>query len=142
MKRLFFDIETTANPEACALMAEPKAPGNLKDPDKIRLAIEEKRAEQIESAALDPDYGKVLSIGWAIDNGPVLVEYVGTHQGMQAMGELVDFHYSECDLISEFWQIFQSCNGNCVGYNILNFDLPYLMRRSMALGFAFRCCPA
>lgn len=61
--RIFFDIETQANPENLALAPEPKAPGNLKDPAKIAAAIEEKKRDLIESAALDPDYGKVLSIG-------------------------------------------------------------------------------
>lgn len=38
-RRLFFDIETRANPAACALMPDPKAPANLKDPEKIAAAI-------------------------------------------------------------------------------------------------------
>jgi DNA polymerase elongation subunit (family B) len=140
--RLFFDIETLANPENLALMPEPKAPGNLKDPAKIEAAIEEKRQELIENAALDPDYGKVLSIGYATSvDGPVVVHMVGEvyfakqYYPPEALEEVVvEDTYTEKDLITGFWQVFADCRGACVGYNILGFDLPYLMARSMYLG--------
>lgn len=127
--RLFFDIETRALPEACALMPEPKAPANFKDPDKIAAAVAEKKAEQIASAALDADYGQIVSIGYAIgsadelDSLPVEV-ILNTGQP----GETEDW------LIAAFWELFAQCDGRCVGYNILGFDLPYLLRRSFALG--------
>ena len=128
--RLFFDIETRALPEACALMPEPKAPANFKDPDKIAAAVAEKKAEQIASAALDADYGQIVSIGYAINfpedhivDPPVTV-LLNTGQPGK----------TESDLIVAFWKRFAECDGRCVGYNILNFDLPYLLRRSFALG--------
>lgn len=138
-KRLFFDIETQANPENLALMPEPKAPGNLKDPAKIAAAIEEKRAELIEMAALDPDYGKVLSIGYSCGYGTqnqIVVHAVGEvyFAEINGNGEVDEFSYTEKDLISGFWKFFAECNGCCIGYNILGFDLPYLMARSMYLG--------
>lgn len=67
--RLFFDIESMANPETCALMPEPiiEAPVNYKDPEKIAQYIAEKteaaKAAALDKAALDPDYGKILSLG-------------------------------------------------------------------------------
>lgn len=77
-KRLFFDIETLANPETYGLMPEPKAPANLKDPEKIAQAIVDKRQEMIDNAALDPDYGQILSIGYTTDiDGPVTVHTLG-----------------------------------------------------------------
>jgi hypothetical protein len=140
--RLFFDIETASNPETCALMAEPKAPGNLKDPEKIRAAIEEKKAELIEQAALDPDYGRVLSIAYATaPDGPVTVRMVGdVYHASQChdadTGELVivEYVYCEKELLGNFWKLFADVRGACVGYNILSFYLPYLMARSMYLG--------
>jgi len=41
---------------------------------------------------------------------------------------------TEDQILQEFWYLFWSCGGYAVGYNILGFDLPYLLRRSMALG--------
>lgn len=128
-KRLFFDLETAASEEALELMADPKPPANLKDPAKIADAIEQKKRELIETAALDPDYGRILSIGYASsDDGPIHVSMVG--------GDVF-----EDDLLCEFWQYFAACSGNCAGYNILGFDLPYLMRRSMALGVRVSLIP-
>ena len=131
MNRLFFDIETLANPENIALMPEPKAPGNLKDPEKIATAIEAKRLEQIEQAALDPDYGKVLSIGMCWDMANVHVftvaktpEEIDDEQGV----------VSEAGALEAFWANLYASGGHCVGYNILSFDIPFLLRRSMALG--------
>ena len=40
---LFFDLETTANPEMVACLPEPKAPATYRDLDKIRTYVEEAR---------------------------------------------------------------------------------------------------
>lgn len=125
--RLVFDIETAANPENLSLMPEPKAPGNLKDPAKIAAAIEEKKAEAIASAALDPDYGKVLSIGMATEGGITVMVNKTIYPNAPGAVE-------ESAMLGTFWQELAWTNGYCIGYNILGFDLPYLMRRSMALG--------
>jgi hypothetical protein len=118
MNRLFFDCETIANLDSVQFMPEPEAPGNLKDPEKIKAALEAKRQEQIDRAALDPDYGEIITIGYATQpNGPVTVL-----QG------------KEPEMLVEFWRVLADCGGRCVGYNILGFDLLYLQRRSMAHG--------
>jgi len=152
LMRLYFDIETQANPENLALMPEPKAPGNLKDPVKIAAAIAEKKADLIESAALDPDYGKVLSIGMSKGPGMAVVvtavgDIVPGKPTMSPSGDDViewgeDYTITEEDIIETFWTNFADCRGNCVGFNILGFDLPYLMRRSMALGIRIPFLPA
>lgn len=41
---------------------------------------------------------------------------------------------SEADLLDLFWDRFAESRGACVGYNIISFDLPFLMARSMYLG--------
>jgi len=127
VKRLFFDIETTANPDALQLMPDPKAPANLKDPEKIAAAIEEKKRELVEMAALDPDYGRLLSIGFSTGDEVAVMLNEAVFPGH-------DYAIPEEDMLERFWMVLQSCGGACVGYNILSFDLPYLMRRSMALG--------
>ena len=138
--RLIFDIETVCNPENLALAPEPKAPANLKDPAKIAAAIEDKKRELIESAALDPDYGKILSLGYATSlNGPVTVflsneVYAMTAANADGPITVNETFRTEREIIEDFWSLFAACNGCAVGYNILGFDLPYLMRRSMALG--------
>jgi len=120
---LFFDIETTANPEAIGLLPEPTAPSNYKDADKIAAYIEAKRAEQVEKAALDPDTGQVVAISAQFDSGVL---------GYWTL--MTDDIVTEKFIIEEFWQTFMIHSAESCGYNIIGFDLPYLMRRSMALG--------
>lgn len=148
--RLFFDIETTANPEAIALMPAPKAPGNLKDLEKIAAAIEAKKQEQVELAPLDPDYGKILSIGYAnSEDGPVNTLVVGDviyaeNRKDPKTGELSWYEekLSEATVLERFWDLLYDCGGRCVGYNIIGFDLPYLLRRSFALGVIPKYMPS
>ncbi len=145
--KLFFDLETRSNPENTPLMPAPiiEAPANYKDPQKIAEYIMEKQqtelAKAMERAALDPDYGRILSIGYALGpDEPVTVHVVGdvwfAEYTVQADvdGVLMEYAYSEEDIIKGFWKLFSECGGQAVGYNILGFDLPYLLRRSMALG--------
>jgi len=121
---LFFDIETEANPDAIQFMPEPQAPGNYKDEAKIAAYIAEKKAEQTERAALDADYGRIVAIGVKQDN-KLIQSWVDGDKGQ---------YYDERQIILWFWDVFNDHNGECCGYNITGFDLPYLMRRSFALG--------
>jgi DNA polymerase elongation subunit (family B) len=118
---LFFDIETEAHPDAIQFIDEPTAPANYKDEAKIAAYIADKKAELIDRAALDPDYGMIVAIGVKIDKLNIQTFLKGDK-------------FSESDLIREFWRLYASENGNCCGYNIIGFDLPYLMRRSFDLG--------
>lgn len=123
--RMFFDLETIANLDSLRFAPEPEPPANLKDPEKIAKALEEKRQEQIDRAPLDPDYGEIVTIGYAVhpeDDPTVLVG-------------------DEFAMINQFWAVLEQCGGRCVGYNILSFDLPYLQRRSMALGIKVPVVP-
>ena len=101
------------------------------------------KAAAIEKAALDPDYGRILSLGYATSvDGPITVMIVGdvywaeqkTYRFDREEERVEEHSYTEIDVINEFWRVFKECFGKCVGYNILGFDLPYIMRRSMALG--------
>lgn len=121
---LFFDIETTANADAIALLPEPSAPANYKDQDKIAQYITEKKAEQIAQAPLDADLGKVIAI--SLQNGiesSVEVHLIGDPETK-----------TESGLIRWFWSLFAKADGRSCGYNIIGFDLPYLLRRSFDLG--------
>ena len=124
MPILFFDIETEANPEALDFMPEPTAPGNYKDPEKIAAYIAEKKAEQASSAALDADYGKIIAVSMQV--------------GIDADPEVFltgdPLCETEADILRHFWNAFQICQGRSCGYNIIGFDLPYLLRRSFDLG--------
>ena len=128
MQTIFFDIETGALPEAeIAAMMPPFDPaevktGNLKDPDKIAAKLAEAemnhRRDFVERAALDPLTGRVVAIGMLYLAGGRF-DVIG--------------HDDEAQMLREFWQ---ACRGEMgrvhqmVGFNIYQFDLPFLFRRS------------
>lgn len=118
---LYFDVETEANEKALEFMEEPVPPSNYKNPETIAKYIEEKKIEQIERAALDADYGKIIAIGVKENDGEV-------------ESKLAGIDITEKGLICWFWKLFANNQGQCCGYNIIGFDLPYLMRRSFDLG--------
>lgn len=125
VSRLFMDCETIANLDTLQYAPQPEAPGNFKDPEKIAKAIEEKRQDQIDRAPLDPDYGEIITIGYATAPD----------------AEVTVLHGDEKEMLKQFWYAFASCEGRCVGYNIIGFDLPYLLRRSLANGIKVAYLP-
>ncbi len=120
--RLFLDIETVANPDMVAMLPEPKAPSTYKDPEKIAAYIAEKKTQQLADAALDPDTGRICAIG-------TFAPYDTHPQGRLAVGDA-----SERRLLRWAWARIEGCGGNMVGYNLINFDIPFMLRRSLALG--------
>lgn len=120
---LFFDIETAANPDALVFLPEPTAPANYKDAEKIAQYVTEKKVEQIQQAPLDADLGKVIAIAMqrGLENAAE-VYLVGDEETPD-----------EKTLLECFWRSFARLDGRTCGYNILGFDLPYLLRRSFAL---------
>ena len=120
---LFFDIETAANPDALVFLPEPTAPANYKDADKIAQYVTEKKAEQVQQAPLDADLGKVIAI--SMQRGLENAAEVYLTGDLETPDEKALLH---C-----FWSSFAQMDGRVCGYNILGFDLPYLLRRSFAL---------
>lgn len=117
---IFFDIETTALPEAdlLALAPEFEAAKNLRDPEKIAANIAEKRAEWLERAALSPETGRVLAIGLYDESFWM-------------------FSGDEADILEAFWSgLCSHPEEQFIGWNIFGFDLPFLVRRSWILGIA------
>jgi DNA polymerase elongation subunit (family B) len=121
---LFFDIETAANPDALVFLPEPTAPANYKDAEKIAQYVSDKKAEQVQQAPLDADLGKVIAI--AMQRGLENAAEVYLAGDPETPDEKALLH---C-----FWSSFAQMDGRACGYNILGFDLPYLLRRSFNLG--------
>ena len=59
-----FDLETVAAPSCETFLDPAKAPSNYKDPVKIAAYAEEKRAEQVAKAGLEPDLCEVVAVGF------------------------------------------------------------------------------
>lgn len=87
-------------------------------------------AKHAKDAALDPDKGMIVAIGFRIgEDGETNAGVVGEDPTEDKPEGL-----TEKELIETFWSAFESCAGHTVTWNGLNFDLPYIQRRSFDLG--------
>ena len=128
---LIFDIETKKNNDLVDLIPLPKlkeAPKNYKDQSKIDAfeasAIVEQECmilEQRSRMSLDVDFAKIACIGIATSFEP-------SSRLVLMCRDLKE----EIDALKKFWSYALYCN--LIGYNIIYFDLPIIIRRSMMLG--------
>ena len=131
MKRIYFDIETGPLPESELLPMLPPFDasevrvGNLKDETKIAAKIAEAelnhRRDFFDRAALDATTGRVIAVG-------LLHDVTGE---VEIIGDDV-----ETATLREFWAHWKWEEGRpteFVGFNVLQFDLPFLVRRSWKL---------
>ena len=117
-----FDIETCPldADELEQLMPSFEAPRNIKDASKIKDAIEAKRKKWIDEAALHATSGRILAIGLLREGKYTILE-----------GE-------ESDVIKDFWSYYRRYDPQqFVGFNIRNFDLPYIIRRGFRRGIDY-----
>jgi hypothetical protein len=132
MKIVCFDIETEALDEAQAIPFRPElnAPGNYKDPDKIKANIEEQEAKWREGWALDPRTARVLVIGTLID-----------HKGEQSL--VIHDNPDERQLLIDWWKdvsAWMFSGAHMVGFNCMDFDLWVLYLRSLHFGVKVPTC--
>jgi hypothetical protein len=118
-----FDIETgpLSAEELAPYLAEVEYTGAAKDPAKIEAALVEKRQEFIDRAALSAETGRILCIG--LRERERVTIYIENP---------FNDDKGERELLQEFW--LREKSFPLVGHNIVNFDLPFLARRSWRLG--------
>lgn len=114
------DIETLSIGDADAYLEPVEAPANYRDPAKIDAYKAEKRAELLARAALDPDLCQIAVVSW-LDDGATDPIVLTTERD------------AERDVLTAFWKGY-SPGEPWVGFNLLAFDLPVLIRRSQYLG--------
>jgi hypothetical protein len=126
MRYVITDIETSAHPDAERMLPEFKHNAGTNDADKRAAQIAEKRAKALADAALDPDLCRIVAIGswWEDEAQPIL--------------ELCRDEHDERESLKEFWQLYAQRRHECpytviVGSNVLGFDLPVMVRRSLYL---------
>lgn len=131
-KPVFFDIETVPEPfEAIKRVIPEFDPddvkiGNLVDEAKIIAKItaakQEFEAAYFDKAALRANTGRVAMIGYLVED-----EFI--YQGLDKCDEKTD--------LMLFWEKAQECmtdGTKMVGFNINEFDLPFIVRRSWKHG--------
>lgn len=126
--RTVLDIETCGLPDAADYLEPVSPPANYKKEEAIAAYVAEKRAEQIERAGLDMDLCRVVAIGLQRE-GDTDVSVL-----LPGSADLA----GEAEMLETFWRrILKDRNPVLVGYNLLSFDIPVLIRRSQYLGVAF-----
>jgi len=128
---IFFDIETESLTSEELLIRQPRfeARANIKDPTKIEADIEAKKKAWAQKAALDPYRGRVVAIGYSRDDGDIICEHYNGNKD------------KEREIIDDFWELYKhEVNHFLCGFNILNFDIPFLIRRSFAIGVRVPKC--
>jgi len=125
-----FDIETIPLPKEQRMFSKPTEDsikyGNLKDPIKRKDKYDEALVawETGEDAALRPETGRVAMIGICTEDNPVEII-----EG----GETND----EISILCEFWDTLGEMTRDrdmVIGFNSNNFDVPFLIKRSLILG--------
>lgn len=119
MVPLVVDVETFSLDEAAQFIEEPTAPSNYKDEAKIKAYVEQKRIENLSRCALDPDLCRIVALG--------------VYGGREAHVEVAEDASDEVSMLKWWWS-FTTIYDTFVGFNLLAFDLPVLIRRSQYLG--------
>ena len=114
------DIETVASPQVENLLDPVKAPSNWKDVFKIQVYQQEKLAERIATASLEPDLCEIVALGFMR----------GDERQITTRADA-----DELILLDHFWERVNECR--LLGFNIFGFDLPVLIRRSQLLGLDY-----
>jgi hypothetical protein len=119
------DIETIRQPpeNLIEIMPDDDAPSNYKDPVKIEAYKAAKREKWLEDAAKHADRGEIALVG--IKHG---LEYSILTRTPGENGEYA--------LIAEAWRRIRWLLDHgvvIVGFDLLRFDLPFMVRRSWAL---------
>lgn len=118
---VIFDLESCAAPSVEDLLDPVRAPSNWKDREKIAAYQTEKLAERIATASLEPDLCEIVALGYQRGSGSPEV--------------LTRDNADEAFMLTWFWEMTH--RARFVGFNILQFDLPVLIRRSQLLGVEY-----
>lgn len=122
--KITFDIETGPLPASVLIERfNPtfEAAKNIKDPDKIAADIAAKKAEWLDKSALHAERGEILAIGYKVNDQPI---------------EIIEGE--EPGLLIAWLSVMNNRKSHVFhGFNILDFDLPFIRRRCVINGIRF-----
>lgn len=106
--KLFFDLETIPAPEKLrkiVVEAERKKMRNREIADDDEALY--------RSSAISGDFGRIFCISYAVDDNPAVI-IKGT----------------ELEILKKWWEVARDTH-QFIGHNIIDFDLPFLYKRSV-----------
>lgn len=117
MRRIFVDIETLP-PDKNTPAASYR--------DEVTACSE----EEFRRLALDGDYGRILTVGLIVECDDQII-----HRGLLGRDrQSMAFHLDEARTLRGFWKLlncFDAARDLVVGHNVLDFDLPFIYKRSV-----------
>jgi hypothetical protein len=130
-RKIFLDIETLPPDEEMRPVVEQDVRfANTADEPKADAEMSDTVERQFRELSLRAERGRLLTIG-------VLVEEDGhvTHHGLLGRDRVMgQFHLDEARTLGNFWRLikdFNPCRDLFIGHNVLDFDLPFLIKRSV-----------
>ncbi len=114
MRRFYFDIESLPAGEesmpALKILYDKKVEKN----EKYKVSFEDFH----RGTSFEGEFGRILCIGYAIDDGPLEVIY---EEG------------DEKKILESFWKIVKDID-LFIGHNIIEYDMRFIYQRSIMLG--------
>jgi len=137
-RRIFLDVESVPPPaewrsqiksavvrKLCRRSGLSSAGGNEAEQGDTNMCTD----EQFRLLALHAEYGRVLTIGVIVEQDWQVV-HCGLLGRERPSGRL---HLDECRTLRAFWKLLQDFNVGrdlIIGHNVMDFDLPFLYKRS------------
>lgn len=112
------DLETAPIAGADVYLDPVQADKRLKDPEKVKADLLEKEQTRLEKLALDWNVGRIVALAWWTASSDAC--------------HICQTEAEEAAALRAFWR--ESKHRTVIGYNIKNFDGPYLIQRSRYLG--------
>lgn len=138
-KRLFIDIETLPPAEEDRDRLSPIIAKTLEKTKSesswnsgamdVEIVVE----DPFKQLALKGEFGRVLTIGLILEEDGTL-----KHHGLLGRDQQTGkFHLNEVRILQKFWAIVRGINLSrdvIVGHNVFDFDLPFIIKRSVVNG--------
>ena len=126
---LVFDLESAPIDGAAQYLEEPTAPSNYVKPEAISAYVAKAKAKQLDECALDVDLARIVALGFTNGDGGVSCYPLKDEQ-------------DEREALEHFWGRIQPYPyPRLIGWNVIGFDLPMMIRRSLYLGMAAPSIP-
>lgn len=121
------DCETFAIDGVAQYLDEPAAPANYKNADTIAAYIEDAKRKAVAKAALRPDLARIVALGWMREGRDTVPTVITCRDAAE-----------EAYALERFWGDVTYTQGGqqihrLITFNGHKFDLPMLLRRSLAL---------
>lgn len=134
-RHLYLDIETipAQRPDVMAeIAATIKPPATFKKAESIAAWHETEAPAAIDEAyrktGLDGAFGQVCVIGWALDDGEPIIQFVEDWAAERSEHRLLSAFASN---LKESVPLSDELSTTIIGHNVANFDLRFLVQRSI-----------